>query len=48
MKIKRNILGERIGSAFGTIEFVLSDEELHDAYKEYVLLHGADDDDEEE
>ena len=39
MKIKRNILGERIGSAFGTIEFILSEEELREAYNEYIRLY---------
>ena len=38
MKIKRNIIGERTGSMFGTIEFVLSEKELQDAYEEFVRL----------
>ena len=36
MVIKRNILGEKIGSAFGTIEIILTDEELREAYNEYA------------
>ena len=32
--IKRNILGDRIGTAFGTIEIVLTDDELNLAYHE--------------
>jgi len=40
MQIKREILGERIGTAFGTVIFVLTDKELRDAYEEYILIHG--------
>ena len=39
MKITRNILGEKPGSIFGTIEIVLSDKELEEAYKEYIRLN---------
>lgn len=35
MRIKRGIIGERCGSVFGTIEIVLSEEELRQAYIEY-------------
>lgn len=40
MKIKRNILGEYAGTAFGTIEFVLTEEELRQAHKEYLEIMG--------